>query len=204
MIRINLLSDRDAVRKETSRQQISILVLSLCLLLVICGGMQFRLHQKKKGLEEEIRRVNKVLTELQAKVGKVEEYKAAKQELETKLAIIDTLETGKLWVPRMLDNLAESMPDKMWVEKLSMRGGSVSLEGFSIDHETIAVFMKTLEASPYFHGVELQLTEKKDVGGVPMKSFSIVTQTNPKASDANTAQLGGAGQPSAAAKEPSP
>jgi type IV pilus assembly protein PilN len=178
MIRINLLSDREAIRKETSRQQISILLLSLCLLLVVLGGVHFRQVQKQKALEEEIRQVNKTLTELQAKVGKVEEYKAAKQELEAKLLVIATLETGKLRVPRMLDNLAEFMPEKMWVEKMVMKGDSLSLEGFAIDHETIATFMKALEASPFFSNVELLLTEKKDVGGVAMKSFSLVTHTD--------------------------
>jgi type IV pilus assembly protein PilN len=178
MIRINLLSDREAIRKESSRQQISVLVLSLCLLLVVLGGVHFRLVQKKNGLEEEIRQVNKVLAELQAKVGKVEEYKAAKQELEAKLLIIATLETGKLRVPRMLDNLAGSMPEKMWVEKMVLKGNSLSMEGFAIDHETIATFMKALEQSPFFSNVELLLTEKKEVGGVAMKSFSIMTQTD--------------------------
>jgi type IV pilus assembly protein PilN len=179
MIRINLLSDREAIRKESSRQQVSVLVLSLCLFLVVLGGVHFRLLQKKKGLEEEIRQVNKILTELQAKVGKVEEYKAAKQELEAKLLIIATLETGKLRVPRMLDNLAASLPEKMWVEKMVMKGNSLSMEGFAIDHETIATFMKALDVSPFFSNVELLLTEKKEVGGVAMKSFSIVTQTDP-------------------------
>jgi len=200
MIRINLLSDREAIRKESSRQQISVLVLSLCLLLVVLGGVHFRLVQKKKGLEEEIRQVNKILAELQAKVGKVEEYKAAKQELEAKLLIIATLETGKLRVPRMLDNLAGAMPEKMWVEKMVMKGNSLSMEGFAIDHETIATFMKALEHSPFFSNVELLLTEKKEVGGVAMKSFSIVTLADPPGVPKTEAGTGG--QTSSAARTP--
>jgi len=184
MIRINLLSDREAVRRETSRQEVSIFFLSLCLLLVILGGVHFRMYQKKRGMEEDIRKVNRLLNELQSQVGKVEEFKAAKQELETKLSVIDKLEAGRLWVPRMMDNLGASMPEKMWVEKMVMRGNSLSLEGFAIDHETIARFMQNLEASPYFSGVELVLTEKKEVSGVGMKSFSITTVTDPQAEKA--------------------
>lgn len=185
MIRINLLSDREAVRRESSRQEISIFVLSLCLLVVILGGVQFGLRQKKKGLEEDVQRVNRSLSELEAKVAKVEEYKAAKQELETKLAVIEALEAGRSWVPQMLDNLGESMPERMWVEKLTMRGGGLSMEGFAVDHETVATFMKALETSPFFRSVELQLTEKKPVGGVSMQSFSIATRLNVKASGEN-------------------
>ena len=184
MIRINLLTDREAVRRESGRQVISIFVLSLCLLLVILGGTHFRLHLKKKGLEEDVRRVNVALNELQAKVAEVERYKAVKLELETQLGIIETLETGRSWVPLMLDNLGESLPDRMWVEKLSMRGSQLGLEGYAIDHETVAAFMKTLERSSFFESVELQVTERKPVGGVSMQSFSIVSRLNPKASEA--------------------
>jgi type IV pilus assembly protein PilN len=204
MIRINLLSDREAVRRETSRQEISIFFLSLCLILVILGGFHFLQVQKKKGLEEDIRKVNKILNELQEKVGKVEEYKAAKQELETKLKIIEQLETGKLWVPRMLDNMSASMPEKLWVEKLQMSGNSLSLEGFAIDHETIATFMKVLESSPFFSNVELLVTEKKQVGGVAMKSFSIMTLTNPHSTEAKSGDGPGAAEMPAIKKSPSP
>ena len=204
MIRINLLSDREAVRRESSRQQISVLLLSLCLLLILLGGLHFRLYQKKKGLEDEIGRVNRALTELQAKVGKVAEYKAKKQELETKLSVIEKLEKGKMFVPRMLDNLEEAMPEKMWVEKLSVRGTSLSLEGYAIDHETIATFMKRLEGSPFFNNVELNLTEKKKVGGIDMKYFSLVTVVDPaRTAGDESADVGGT-KPLPAKSTPTP
>lgn len=179
MIRINLLSDREAIRKETSRQQVSIFFLLICLFLVFLGGIQFTLYQKKKTLEEEIFAANKALKELQAKVGEVDKYKAAKKELETKLEIIETLQQGKLWVPQLLDNVGEIIPEKMWLDKLKLSGTQLSMEGFSIDHETIANFMKDLERSKFFENVELRLTEKKDVEGVGMKSFSLVMSSAP-------------------------
>ena len=204
MIRINLLSDREAVRKEMSRQQGSILLLSLVLLVVILSGVHFRMYQKKKSLENEIVKVNKALTELQAKVGKVEEYKGKKQELETKLSVIEKLEKGKLFVPRMLDSLAETMPEKMWVEKLSMRGSSLSMEGYAIDHETIATFMKNLEGAPFFNNVELNLTEKKKVGGVDMKYFSLVTIVDPSTAVSSAAADPGTWKSLPIKNQPSP
>ncbi len=194
MIRINLLSDREAIRKETSRQQVSIFFLLILLFLVILGGVHFMLYQKKRSMEEEMRAVNKVLKELQAKVGEVDKYKEAKKELQTKLEIIDRLQKGKMWTPRLLDHVGEIIPEKMWLDKMALRGTQLSMEGFSIDHETIATFMKDLERSPFFDNVELQLTEKKDVEGVGMKTFSLVMTSQPKKGPAEDTKEPGKGQ----------
>lgn len=191
MIRINLLSDREAIRRESVRQQLSIYLLSIVLALVVLGGVHFTLYQKKKGIEEDIRAVEKELNELKLKVGEVERYKQAKKELETKLAVIQTLEKGKMLTAELLQGIAERIPDKMWLERLSFKGVQLSLQGYAIDNETIANFMKDLERSESFRNIELLLTEQKTVEGVGMKHFSIVA-TLRQAGDAS-APAGGAG-----------
>jgi len=196
MIKINLLSDREAIRKETSRQQVSIFLLSICLLLVVLGGIQFTYSQKKNSVEEQIVAVNRVLAELQTKVGEVEKYKQIKSELEAKLLVIEMLKKGKWWTARLLDNLGETIQEKMWLSKLTLSGNNLGLEGYAIDHETIARFMRDMEASSYFSNVELRLTEGKDVEGVGMKYFSLVTASDPaQQSDAGAGSTAGGDVP---------
>jgi len=174
MIRINLLSDRDAIRKESTRQQLSIYLLSIVLAVVVLAGVQFTLYQKKKSLEEKIRVVEKELSDLKVKVGEVQKYKDAKTELEQKLSVIETLERGKMLTALLLDRIAERIPEKMWLERLSLKASHISLQGYAIDNETIANFMKDLESSQSFRNIELLLTEQKTVEGVGMKHFSLV------------------------------
>ncbi len=173
MIRINLLSDREAIRKETTRQQVSIFLLSICLLVVILGGIQFYQVQRKNDLKEQIREVKGVLKELEKKVGEVEKYKEAKRELETKLEIIDSLQKGKFRVVRILDGIGETIPEKMWIETMDLKGNKCSLEGYAVDNETIAAFMKSLERMDTFRTVDLLWTEKKEVEGIGLKHFSL-------------------------------
>ena len=184
MIRINLLSDREAIRKETTRQQVSIFILSICLVLVILGGIQFYQYRQKKDLEQRIQYVQEELKELQKKVGEVEKYKEAKNELETKLQIIDRLEKDKMLVVQLLDGIGETIPDKMWLQDLGFKGAKLSLEGYAVDNETIATFMKQLERTKSFQTVELVLTEKKEVEGVGMKHFSLVATLAPPKTEA--------------------
>jgi len=184
MIRINLLSDREAIRKETTRQQVSIFILTICLVLVILGGIQFYQHRQKKDLEQRIQYVQQELKELEKKVGEVEKYKDAKKELETKLQIIDRLEKGKMLVVQLLDGIGETIPEKMWLHELGLKGGKLSMEGYAVDNETIAAFMKQLERTKSFRTVELVLTEKKEVEGVGMKHFSLVAALAPTKTEA--------------------
>lgn len=184
MIKINLLSDREAIRKETTRQQVSIFILSICLVVVILGGIQFYQYRQKRDLEQRIRYVNQELLELKKKVGEVEKYKEAKAELETKLGIIERLEKGKMQVVKLLDGIAETIPEKMWLDDLGFKGGNLSLEGFAVDNETIAAFMKKLESTHSFRSVELVQTEQKEVEGVGLKRFSLVAALAPEKPEA--------------------
>jgi type IV pilus assembly protein PilN len=183
MIRINLLSDREAIRKETTRQQVSIFILTICLVVVTLGGIQFYQYRQKKDLQQRIKYVQQELKELQKKVGEVEKYKEAKRELETKLEIIERLEKGKMLVVQLLDGVGETIPDRMWLDQLGLKGNNLSMEGYAIDNETIAAFMKKLERSESFRTVELVLTEKKEVEGVGMKHFSLVAALAPTKTD---------------------
>jgi type IV pilus assembly protein PilN len=183
MIRINLLSDREAIRKETTRQQVSIFILSICLVVVILGGIQFYQQRQKRELDQRIDYVQQELRELKKKVGEVEKYKEAKKELETKLAIIARLEKGKMLVVHLLDGIGATIPERMWLEELGLKGDKLSMEGYAIDNETIAAFMKKLERTHSFRNVELVLTEKKEVEGVGMKHFSLVAALAPMKTD---------------------
>ena len=191
MIRINLLSDREAIRKETTRQQVSIFILTICLVLVILGGIQFYQYRQKKDLRENIQYVTKELKALEQKVGEVERYKEAKQELETKLQIIEQLQKGKMLVLHLLDGIGENIPEKMWLDDLGFKGGKLSMEGYAVDNETIAGFMKQLERTKSFRSVELVLTEKKEVEGVGMKHFSLVAPLAPMKTETPGSSTGG-------------
>ncbi len=185
MIRINLLSDREAIQKETTRQQVSIFILTICLVVVILGGIQFYQYRQRKDLEQRIQYVQQELKELKKKVGEVEKYKEAKKELETKLQIIDRLQKNKMLVVHLLDTIGETIPEKMWLQELGLKGGKLSIEGYAVDNETIATFMRRLQGTKSFRSVELGLAERKDVEGVGMKHFKMVAALAPAKTETN-------------------
>jgi type IV pilus assembly protein PilN len=175
MIRINLLPVRAEKRKEILRQQA---VLAAVIVLLLVGGIGLVHSWLKADIEDLQRRIverRAQVAELQKKIGKVKQYKTKKRELEEKIEVIAQLEKRQRGPVRVLDELARIIPEQMWIERLKDAGGALSLEGLAIDNQTIARFMTSMQASPWFGGVRLEVTRQVTRAGVNLKSFSIKT-----------------------------
>lgn len=173
MIRINLLPVRAEKKRESLRRQ---LVLGLAVFLLLCAGLagvHLMLRSDIQDLQVRIAQRQAEITRLQAIIGEVREFRKKKRDLEEKIEIIAQLEARQRGPVRVLDELARIVPKDIWIEKLKDTGGALSLEGYAIDNQTIARFMTSMEESPWFQGVRLDVTKQVTKGGVNLKSFSI-------------------------------
>lgn len=173
MIRINLLPVRAEKKRESLRQQA---ILAVVILLVLGAGIvtvHLTLTGQIDDLEQRIASRRAEISRLKAIIGEVQEFKKKKRALEEKIQIIAKLEERQRGPSRVLHELATIIPEKVWIEKLKDSGGALSLEGIAIDNQTIARFMTSMEASPLFQGVRLEVTRQVNRGGVNLKSFAI-------------------------------
>ncbi len=182
MIRINLLPVRAAQKKEQLRGQIAILVVGLTVAVVGCGIGHATILKKVSKQKEEVARKEVEISQLKKKLGEVAQFKKKKKELSGKLEILDTLKEGKTGPVRLLDELSQVLPEKLWLTKFKESGGSVSLDGVGLSEEVVAQFLKQLEESPYYRNVELQVTQQGTAGGVKVQKFSLAAkvETPPK------------------------
>lgn len=173
MIRINLLPVRAEKRKEVLRRQALFAVGGVVLLAAGIVAVHLTLGQEIADLQSQIGKRKVEIAELQKQIGEVNTFKKKKRDLEEKIEVIAKLETRQRGPSRVLDELARLIPEKMWIERLADAGGALSLDGFAIDNQTIARFMTSLQTSPRFTGVRLEVTRQVNRGGVNLKSFSI-------------------------------
>jgi len=171
MIQINLLPLREARRKETVRFQISVFVLTILLALAVIFYLKWNAAQREQELDQEIRTVQAEIAKLNKVVGEINKIKKEKERVERRVKIIESLERGRMGAARLLDELSNKVPDKVWIEKMDKKGASLRLEGIALDDETIADFMTMLETSPLVKKVELELTERHQIGDVRLKKF---------------------------------
>lgn len=178
MIEINLLPVRAARRKETIRFQMSIFILTLFLLFVVIFYLKWKANDRERYFDSQLNEVKQEILRLNKEVGEVDRLKGTKATLQKKLSVIKELEKGRLSAVSILDELSQRIPDKVWIENLDKTGTNLKIVGIALDNETIANFMTRLERSKYFGGVELEVTEQFERGGLKLKKFSLRCSTS--------------------------
>ena len=173
MIKINLLPVRAAKKKETLRQQISVAVMSLVLVLIVIGYFHFRIVKNIAGVTAQIASTEGELQKTKAQIGEVSKFKEAKKVLEAKLGVIESLKKGKAGPVKMLDELSRVTPEKLVLVSFKEHGGGINIDGMAISEELIAQFMTELEKSSNFKDIELVMTEQTEQVGLKLKRFSL-------------------------------
>ena len=173
MIKINLLPVRAAQKKESARQQISILLLAITAVLVIAFGIYSVTLAKISTAQEEIGKSEQEIKRLKEKIGEIDNIKKFQAEVKKKLDILSQLRRDKTGPATRLAKLSDAVPDKLWLTKYAENGGNVSLAGVAFNEELIAAFMRNLQASNAFTNVELLVSEQMELGGMKAKKFEI-------------------------------
>jgi type IV pilus assembly protein PilN len=173
MIKINLLPVRAAKKKESARQQISILLLSVIAVLVIAFGIYSVTLAKISTAQGEIRKSEQEIKRLKEKIGEIDNIKKFQAEVKKKLDILNQLRRDKTGPATRLAKLSDAVPDKLWLTKYAESGGKISLAGVAFNEELIALFMLNLQASNEFTNVELIVSEQLETGGMKAKRFEI-------------------------------
>ena len=163
MIRVNLLPEAQKTRAKKAprvKREIPLtwIILGLVVVLITCVGLAvFHLGLQKKAdvVQADIHRYQNEIKKLKIDIQKVERVKSERSELNNKLAVIDKLKSAQKGPVHLLDQLAGCIPPKVWLSNVSENGASMSMEGEALEHTAISRFMRNLEASPFFHNVEL-------------------------------------------------
>ncbi|MEL7370358.1 MAG: PilN domain-containing protein [Myxococcota bacterium] len=179
MIRINLLPVRQTQKRQTIQQQLLAGAAMVVVTIIVCivwaasvsSTYEAKLRLQKTKQDE--------LAQLQKIIGEVNEFNATKKELQEKLKIIDDLRKSKSGPVRAMDDLASEIPNRVWVTDFQENSGAVTITGEAIDHEDVSAFMKALQKSKYFNGVQLGFSKaSQERRGVTLYKFQITCSVN--------------------------
>ncbi|MDH5679666.1 MAG: PilN domain-containing protein [Nitrospinota bacterium] len=165
MIRINLLSDRQAKDRRLIQQQIQMGMVAA----VIMAGFCVMLYLSKSS---ELSKVTTEISEAEAEKKKLEGIKKRVQEMESRqnqvAAIMETineLKSIKAGPTPYLDLINTILPEQVWLTKLLDNMGSIKIEGYSFSPQAVAEFMTKLGNSGEFERVELGETSAVSLKG---------------------------------------
>lgn len=165
MIKINLLPPE--IRKKAEKKRIialaglGVLVVVLIIFGVYGGKV---LHYRKltrelKGIENELRRLDPVLKE-------IEQKQREKEVLVKKYQVMKDLMRNTLIYPQFFEELVNLLPDNVWFSNLTTKSSpespilEVNLDASALDNYAIADFLVNLEKKGYFTDIELGAIQK--------------------------------------------
>ena len=192
MIRINLLPVKQIRQKLQARNSVIGLGITLLSVLVLLGLVALFVGLKVGDLKASIGDLNKEKKKYQTTINQIEKLKKDQALLETKLDMISRLKSGSQLTVRLMDEMANLVPnERLWISQMSISKGRLKLSGTALDNATIADFMETVVASPYFATADLSGTSSKIVSGRTLKAFSLTCRVvNPDAKEEPSKQKG--------------
>jgi type IV pilus assembly protein PilN len=161
MIRINLLPIKETERALGRRQQMSLVALGLVTTLLIMLIPYLIQGRRISTLDGRVETLTKEIQAMNLQVREVRDIDRLKKEVQTKLQIIEDLNRKRVGPSRVLDDLSLASPENLWLIDFNEVGSAATFTGLALDNETIAKFMRQLQASPYFFSVDLVETSQQ-------------------------------------------
>jgi type IV pilus assembly protein PilN len=162
MIRINLLPTKEAQRALGRRQQMSVALLSITVALLVMVIPYAFQGRKLARLDREIEQLRTEIVKFNEQAREVRDLEKKRAELQAKLKVIDDLKQKRVGPVRTLEDLSGATPEKLWLVDFNDVNGVATITGMALDNQTIATFMRHLQASKYFYDVDLVETAQSE------------------------------------------
>jgi len=177
MTRINLLPVKEEKLINEAKGFLVIFVISIALVVVLVVLNSAVLAEREAESRMRIDEADKEIANLKSIMGEIQTLKEKKAKLQEKMDMIVKLQEQNIGPVRVLDELSLKIPsNKIWVEKISLKGDKINMEGKTLENQEVANLMKQLENSLFFSGIELKkVTKDKVVEGVPILSYGLNT-----------------------------
>jgi type IV pilus assembly protein PilN len=193
MIRINLLAVERAAAKKvrggggvTTAQRVTIgAALILLSTLVTIGWWYWSLHTRGIRLDEEIATAEIKAQQLRSVLAQVQKFETRKAVLQQRVTLIEQLRRGQSGPVHLLDEISRALPDRLWLVTLGQRENTFTIEGRTTSLTGISDFVSNLEASAWFHGVEILDSQLDQTPQGDLVRFTIrATSDNPEVAPA--------------------
>lgn len=157
MIRINLVAEKRPVDSGQSRFRLDegkkiALGGSLIVLLSVAyaGWSYWSLDQRAQQVERDIDAARVEEQRLIQVISEVREFEARRGRLEQRVALIEELRRGQTAPVHILDQVSRSLPDMVWLTKMTQTGYDLNIEGNCLSLTALSDFIGALEHSRYF------------------------------------------------------
>jgi Tfp pilus assembly protein PilN len=175
MIRINLLKPENKDIRETvvaaglseEGGKKSPNLGNLVFLVLVIGLGLFYFFQQKAFTRENtlLTKARQEKSQLQYVEAKLEEQRKARESLDKKINLIESLNAKRDLAPRLMDELNRRLPEWVWLSELTYDDKGIQIKGRALSNNLIADYIGNLEASPQLMNVNLVSSTQRTTQG---------------------------------------
>jgi len=190
MAHINLLPWRQELRKERQRQFLTIMGLSAMLMALIVVAVHLQYSRMIAVQESRNQVLSKYIEDVDAQLAEIKDLDQQIERLKTRMQVIERLQANRPEVVRLFNELAESLPDGVYLTKLKQSGNTLTLEGEAQSQTRVSSFMRSLDAAKSMANPSLEVIEVDPKSPEKARRFVLrVTQVIPEAGENKKSKL---------------
>ncbi len=150
MPKINLRPWREELKAERQKQFITMLVA----VVIVSLGLVFMWHTNVDGQithqKDRNAYLNKSMEELDKKIKEIESLKKEREQLLSRMKVIQDLQGTRPVIVRVFDELVKTLPDGLFYESLKRTGSELKIQGKAESNNRISGLMRNFESSEWF------------------------------------------------------
>jgi len=175
MIRINLLPKEEKPSKEAMTWN-SVFIWSLIAAgIVLIAGVGFHIFHRYEvdAMKADIATMKAEQDQYRSQAAVVNDLTRKRKLIAQRLDVIETLDANRSARVRLLDEIARSVPQYVWLTSLEESGGVLTVKGVAFSNLAISQFMNLLEEKDHISLVQLRVIRRDDVDGQPVLTFEL-------------------------------
>lgn len=148
---------------------------NLVFLVLVIGLGLFYFFQQKAFTRENtlLTTARQEKSQLQYVEAKLEEQRKARESLDKKINLIESLNAKRDLAPRLMDELNRRLPEWVWLSELTYDDKGIQIKGRALSNNLIADYIGNLEASPQLMNVNLVSSTQRTTQGDQYLEFSL-------------------------------
>lgn len=132
---------------------------------VVGGGWWLLEKNKLSDRREQIATKQVEAQRLESIIKEVEGYQRQKDSLQRRIDLINQLKQNQKGPVKIMDRISQDLPDLVWLDKMTMSGGLITLGGRGLNPNAIANFVEAIKKDPLFE--EPDLSSMNQVSAAP-------------------------------------
>lgn len=151
--------DFAALGQENPNRQ---LIINLAVIFLGCVGLFAYEQTNVPPLRSQAKSLSRQLEELKQKnlgaaqvVAEIARFEKEQTTLQGQINAIETIKRDRLREVRVLDYIQREIPEKVWLQKLDLQDGRLSISGYATADSELTTFMDGLQRSAYLKEVLL-------------------------------------------------